>query len=146
MEWAITINEPTEENAVPVASEEQTKESNVENKTLDSRRGCKAAPTPKTNTPKPVGRPRRKPPQSEPEIQPEVIKTVEAPPLPSAKKKVPEEEPSEESSSNMDKFQSRLSAHRNVVAELPLHLKLRLPRLFDHYGVNVNQYQPVIKG
>jgi hypothetical protein len=42
------------------------------------------------------------PPQSEPEIQLEIMKSVEAPPLPSAEKKVPEEEPSEESSSNIE--------------------------------------------
>jgi hypothetical protein len=102
MESAITTNEPTEENAVPDASEEQTKESDVENNTYSSRKVRKSAPTPKTLTPKRVGRPKRNPPQSEQEIQSEVIETVEAPPLPSAEKKVSEKEPSEESSSNIE--------------------------------------------
>ena len=47
-------------------------------------------------------RPRQNTPQLEPEIQLEIMEFVEAPPLPSAEKKVPEEEPSEESSSNIE--------------------------------------------
>ncbi|EFX78309.1 hypothetical protein DAPPUDRAFT_225461 [Daphnia pulex] len=81
--------------------EEQTKESEAEKDVIPARRSRRAVPTPKTNTPKPASRSKRKPPQSEPEIQPEVNDTVEAPLLPATEKEEPavvEEALSEETS------------------------------------------------
>ncbi|XP_046457530.1 titin-like isoform X2 [Daphnia pulex] len=81
--------------------EEQTKESEAEKDVIPARRSRRAVPTPKTNTPKPASRSKRKPPQSEPEIQPEVSDTVEVPLLPATEKEEPavvEEASSEETS------------------------------------------------
>jgi hypothetical protein len=81
--------------------EERTKESEAEKDAIPARRSRRAVPTPKTNTPKPASRSKRKPPQSEPEIQPEMHDTVEVPLLPATEKEEPavvEEASSEETS------------------------------------------------